>query len=425
MKNFLSRLFTKQFPGATARIETPIVHNIRTGRAAREEGYMGNVVVFRCIDSIIKAMKGIEVQIKQGDEIITDHPALDILRIPNPSQKWAGLLEEAFVNKLTLGEMFLVTADNADAPQEIWNLDPLTMQVKPGRGIPLFYEQKVNGKTVNWPVDQITGESQVFFWKDHNPKDMWRGMGPLHAASLAADTNNAGLKWNFSLLKKGARMSGLIKFKGVPDEQAIIRLQKWFKQTMQGENNAGELAVLTGEADFVETGKSPKDMDYSKTVDATTAFIAMGFGVPLPLVLTTASTFNNYREAKEQFYTDTVMPTFGEFLLELGCWLLPRFGLEGAEYIFDKDSIPALELLRERRSKRNIEQVKAGVISPDEARKEMGREERGGIADMLFMPANMFPIEETTNTDDDEKIKRLLKNQGYNDDAIENAMEDV
>jgi len=423
MKNWF-KLSKKEFPGAVAHINTPISHNVRKGRAAFIDGYTYNVVVYRCVDSIIKAMKGIDIQIKQGDEIITKSPALDILQIPNPNQKWASFLEEAFINRLILGEMFLVTADNAKAPQEIWNLDPLEMQVQAGKNLPRGYIHTVHGSEVHWPVDQITGKSDVFFWKGHNPLDKWRGLAPLHAASLATDTNNAGLRWNYSLLKKGARSSGIVKFKGTPNEQAVIRLRKWFKETIQGEYNAGELAILTGEAEFQEIGKSPKDMDYSKTVDSTTAFIAMGFGVPLPLVLVTASTFNNYREAKEQFYVDTVLPTLTEFLEELGCWLLPKFGLKDAKYVFDKDSIPALEALRERRNDRNAKLVEKGIISPDEARIELGFEPRGGIANMLFMSSSLIPIDDMGN-EDDEKIKTILLKQGYTDEEIKKAMEEI
>lgn len=428
----LLNLFKKEFPGAVIHINHPIAHKIRTGKELHAEGYTYNVVVYRCVDSIIKALKPIKVQIKQGDKILEDTNAAvaaveKIMRKPNPAQYRGSFLTEAFVNRLVIGEMFLVTADDNDrTPQEIWNLDPLEMHVLPGKGLPRAYEHKVSGKTVRWDVDQIDGNSAVFYWKGHNPLNKWRGLSPLHAASLASDTNNAGLRWNFSLLKKGARSSGLVKFKGVPGEDVLKRLRTFFKEQIQGENNAGEVPILTGEADYQELGKSPKDMDYIKTVDKTTAFIAMGYGVPLPLVLNEASTFNNYREAKEVFYTDTVIPLYGEFLDSFGGWLLPKFGLKDAHFVMDKDSITALETVRERRNERNTKLVAGGIISPDEARQELGYEPRGGLADELFMPASSIPIEENTNLPEDEKsLTLLLEKQGYSQDEIETALKDL
>lgn len=421
----------KEFPGATARIDFPIAHSVGKGKKLFEEGYKYNVVVFRCTDSIIKAVKGIDVRIKEGDKYIEPdnsnkgaQAVYKILRKPNPKQYKGAFLTEAFINWLILGEMFIVTAEDRDqTPQELWNLDPLEMHVKPGKGLPRAYEQKVNGQTVRWDVDQLSGDSQVFFWKGHNPTDKWRGMSPLHAAALAADTNNAGLRWNFSMLKKGGRLTGLIKYKaGNPDEQAVNRLRKWFKNTIQGEYNAGEIGVLTGEAEYQELGKNPKEMDYIKTVDKTTAFIAMAYGVPLPLVLNEAATFNNYREAKELFYTDTVMPLYQEFLESFGGWLLPKFGLENAVLEFDEDSIPALESLRERRNERVRGLVKDGIISPDEGRTELGYSPRGGFADELYMPASSIPMSDSGATDDPAKLKALLIEQGYEEKDIEAAL---
>lgn len=425
-------LFKKQFPGATLQLGFPIAHSPMQGKKLFAEGYQYNVVVYRCVDSIIKAIKGIDVKIKQGDEYLeADNESAKtihkILKKPNPKQYKGQFLTEAFINWLILGEMFLVTAEDFDkVPQELWNLDPLEMHIVPGKGLPRAYEQKLQGSTVRWDVDPIDGSSQVFFWKGHNPTKKERGMSPLFAASLAADTNNAGLKWNFSLLKKGARSTGLVKFKGVPGEDVLKRLREYFKDTMQGENNAGEVPILTGEADYQELGKSPKDMDYIKTVDKTTAFIAMAYGVPLPLVLNDAATFNNYKEAKELFYTDTVLPLFAEFLEAFGGWLLPRFGLEDAELCYDEDSIPALESIRERRNERMTKLVDKGIISPDEAREELGYTPRGGIADELFMPSSAIPMGESglTDLDSDSDLKELLLKSGYDAKDIDDFLKD-
>lgn len=428
MKNIFGNLFRKEFPGATQILNLPISHNPMRGRRLYAEGYNYNVVVYRCVDSIIKAMKGIEISVKQGDKTLEKHDVLKILKKPNPAQSFQSFITESFINRLIVGEMFVVTGtanDSRRSPVELWNLDPLEVSILPGKAMPRAYQHKVGGDTKTWMVDQLTGASDVFFWKGHNPdpKDRWRGMSPLFAASLAADTNNAGLRWNYSLLKKGARATGLVKYEGNPDEQTILRLRKWFKETMQGENNAGELAVLTGKGDFQEIGKSPKDMDYIKTLDMTTAFIAMAYGVPLPLVLNDAATFNNYKEAKELFYTDTILPLFEEFLSEFGGWLLPKFGLDDAVLSYDRDSIQALEGIRERRSNRMIGLTEAGIISPDEARVELGYDPRGGVSDMQYIPATMIPMEDAAALPEDEQnLKAMLLKQGYDINDIETAL---
>jgi HK97 family phage portal protein len=402
----MKKLFKKEFPGVVAQVSFPISHNPLKGKSLFEEGYKYNVVVYRCVQSIIKAIQPIKVRIKDGDNYLDSGKTYDLiaelLKKPNPSQYMSSFLEEGFINRLILGETFHVLSDDSQKiPTEIWNLNPLEIEIIQGKRMPSAYRQTLNGSSKQWDVDQITGDSQVFYWKGTNPTDFYRGMSPLHAACLSADTNNAGLKWNFSLLKKGGRLTGLIKYKGQgPDEQGMSRLKKWFKATLQGEYNAGEVGILTGDAEFQEMGTNPKDMDYIKTIDKTTSFIAMAYGVPLPLVLNDAATFNNYREAKESFYTETVIPLYKDYLQCLGGWLLPRFGLKGAILEIDEDSIQAVEPIRERRNERLTKLVSSGIISPDEAREELGYEVRGGMADDLYMSSSMIPIQESGVVDD-------------------------
>ena len=400
-KNFFKRS-VKEFPGAMQILNLPISYNALNGRRLFSEGYNGNVVVYKCQTTIIRALQSIKVQLFIDGKLQDDHDALTILNRPNPVDGWSSFIKNSFVNYLSLGEMFISTSDDAQrVPTELWNFNPLEMQIKPGKGVPAVYIQKINGKEVLFPVDNVTGDSQMFFWKDFNPLDKWRGMSPLFSASLATDTNSQGLRWNHSLLKNGARGSGLITYKGTPKEDVYLSIRKWFKEQFQGARNAGEVPILVGDAKFQELGKSPKDMDFIKTIDKTTAFIAMAYGVPLPLILNDAATFSNMREAKELLYTGAVLPLYEEFLSCFGNWLLPKFGLKNAHYIMDKDSIPALEGLRDIRRKGMKELVSGGIITPNEAREELGFEPIPGGADNLFMPSFNLPIDENFVGDDD------------------------
>lgn len=413
-----NRFSKKEFPGATMEIAMPIHHNAMRGRRLFEEGYQYNVVVYRVVNQIIKAIQNINIDLIQNGQIIDNHIAIDLLKNPNPAQGFDSFIAEAFINKLILGEMFIATAEDGNkVPTELWNFDPLEIEIIPGKNVAREYKHKVNGRSVTFPVDTITGDSQMFFWREINPLDKWRGMSPLFPASLPADMHNSGLKWNFSLLKKGARPSGLVTFKGEPSEQTIARMREYFKEQWQGENNAGELPILTGEGSFQELGKTPKDMDFNTSLDKGTAFIAMAYGVPLPLVLNDASTFNNYKEAKESLYIDTVLPIFTEFLSSFSTWLLPKFGMKNAFFAPDLNSIQALESVRERKRNSISDLVAKGIISPDEARVDLGYDEVGGASAMQFMPASNMPISDN-GMDMMEDEKSLLLRAGFTEEEI-------
>lgn len=340
------------------------------------EGYQQNVLVYRSIKEIVTAAKSIEFELYNGDTLVQNHPVIDLLKTPTPTLSWGEWLTEMLVNYLVTGEMFCVAAPES-RPVELWPLNPVNMKIQAGtNGIARGYIHEAGTAKQTYPVDPDTGHGQCFFTKMYNPNDYWRGQSPLMAAALSADTHNAGARWNFSLLKNGARPSGLVKMTGgMPSQSALQNLREYFKRAIQGENNAGEVPILAEGAEWQQLSQSPQDMDFSTTMAVTAKHIAAAYGVPLPLIDNDASTFNNIEQAKERLYTDTVMPLLAGLLDEISRWLFPMFGIEGYELRIDKDSISALDNMRQRMFDRAVSAYGSGLITIEEARKMMGFEE--------------------------------------------------
>lgn len=347
-------------------------------RAYVEEGYQLNVIVYRAVSEITRAMADIEVElINAKGDIIEAHPALDLLARPNPTQGFDTWIKEAFTHFLLTGEMAILRYPETSRPVELWNVSPLYVKVDPGRGgLPSAYVYDQNGTHRRFQVEFPSGRSQMFFHKMTNPLDYWRGQSPLMAAGLAADTHNAGMRWNYALLRNSARPSGLIKLGEGAGGEIVARLKEWFKAAFQGERNAGEIPVLPAGADWQAMDNSPKDMDFVTTQKEAAKLIASAYGVPLPLIDNDASTFNNLEQAKERFYTDTILPMFREFLSQFGAWLLPLYG-DGLRFQINEDKLGALEGIRTRLFDRMIRAVGAGVLTVDEAREAIGYDPLG------------------------------------------------
>lgn len=341
-------------------------------RSYIREGYQLNVIVYRAIREIVEGCKAINVELCQGENVLEKHPALDLLKHPNPWQAYDEWLSEMMVNRLLFGEAFCVGAPEGQFA-EMWPLNPVNMEVKPGpHGLPKAYCHKKNRSEQYFDVDPMTGESRVLYIKTYNPDNYWRGQSPLMAAALAADTHNEGAKWNYSLLKNSARPSGLVRFKGgYPAGETIQRMREYFKAAMSGAANAGEIPMLADDAEYQELSKSPRDMDFTSTMKETAKYVAAAFGVPLPLIDNDASTFNNVEQSKERLYTDTIIPLMQEFIGGLGQWLLPRYG-DDLHFKLDLDSISALEGTRERRFNRAVLAFEKGVLTREESRVMMG-----------------------------------------------------
>lgn len=385
---------TKEHPNGAAFMVPTGQSWARQDRAKQyiEEGYQLNVIVFRAVTEIVRAATSIDLELYNRDgEKIDTHPALDLLARPTPTLTWDAWLTEMLVNRMLMGEMFASSANETGPPAEVWPLNPLHMQVQPGAGgIPSAYIHEVGRKKRVFPLD-ADGQGRVLFLKTYNPSDYWRGQSPLMAAALAGDTHNAGMRWNFSLLKNSARPSGLVRFKGgYPSGEVIQRMREYFKARMTGPENAGEIPMLAEDAEWVSLSQTARDMDFLNTMQETAKYVASALGVPLPLIDNDASTFNNMEQAKERLYTDTVIPILNELIQGLNNWLLPRYG-DGLELRLDLDSIPALEGLRERMFQRAVTAYREGVLSLQEARALMGYEPEPD-GDMKPAPSNPFDL---------------------------------
>lgn len=340
-------------------------------KAYIDEGYQLNVIVYRAVREIASAACDMTLEVFQNGEALEYHPALELMKRPNPMQGGDSFLKEAFTNYLITGEMAIVGTGESP-PAELWNLNPVHLEVAPGAGgVPSSYVHKHNNAKTIFPVDRLTGRSDVFFMKMYNPADYWRGQSPMMAAALAADTHNEGVRWNYKLLRNSARPSGFMKFTGVPGNETIQRLREWLKSTMQGSDNAGEVGIIGDGGEWQTMGENPRDMDFMNTQKEMAKLVASAFGVPLPLIDNDSSTFNNLEQAKERFYTDTVIPMFNEFLRAFGNWLMPAYG-EGLELRVDMDDIAALEGVRQRTFERMVQAKRSGILTADEARLAIG-----------------------------------------------------
>jgi HK97 family phage portal protein len=352
-------------------------------RAFFTEGYQQNVIVYRAVKEITRSIADLAPEVAKEEKTQDNHPVLGLLKRPNPNQGWDAFIDEAFTNFKVTGEMAIARYPETGQPKELWNLNPLNITVEPGRGgMAAAYVHDVNNVKTRFPVNPLTGDCQLFFYKTYNPTSYWRGQSPLVAAGLAADTHNAGMKWNYSLLRNSARPSGLIKLAEGAGSEVVERIREWFKRAFQGETNAGEIPMLPVGAEWVAMDNNPRDMDFLNTQKETAKLIAAAFGVPMPLIDNDSAKFDNYQTARESFYTDTIIPEMNAFLSSFGAWILPAYG-EGLAFTVDLDQVAALEPMRARKFDRLLKAVAAGTLTVDEFREAVGYKPLGGSSAVL------------------------------------------
>ncbi len=321
-----------------------------------EEGFRRNVVAYRCVTMIASAIANVPwLLYNAADEEMEDHPFLALLDHPNPAQDGVSFLESLVINLETSGNAYIeaVRPDDDEAPTELYILRPDRMKVIPSVcGLPAGYEYTVDGRTVRWMADPITGRCGILHIKHFHPLDDWYGLAPLEAAMLPVDQHNAASAWNQSLLNQGARPSGALVFAPkegpatLSDDQ-LSRLRDEMDHHFAGRRGAGRPLILEGGLDWREMSLSPKDMDWLAGRDAAARDIALAFGVPAQLIgIADSQTYANMAEARLAFYEETVLPLLARIVAAFDHWLVPMFD-ENVSLDFDRDEISALTVRRD------------------------------------------------------------------------------
>ena len=412
---------------------------VYTYQELAKEGYLKNAIVYRCVNEISKGASSVPLLLKNGDEIVEQHPLIDLLNRPNPLQSYSEFFNSLFGYVLLGGNAYILkVGSEMGTPQELHQLRPDRMVIKgSGNPIPDRYEYVVNGRVQKtYMVDQVNGYSEVKHVKLWNPLDDYYGLSPMSAAAVEVDQFNMSSKHNVNLLQNGARPSGAVIFKPQDDAGFAANLSESQRQQLltdlnnrfSGAGNAGRPMLLEGDFDWKEMGLTPKDMDFHRLKNMAATDIALCFGVPSQLVgVPDAQTYANVSEARLALYEETIIPHLRKIQSDLNEWLVPLYD-DRLKLEFDIDSIPALSE-RKRKTYENVTSaVREGIMTRNEAREQIGLSPVDG-ADGLYISANLFPltdeaVPEVENPINDEDLEDYEEEDKGMDAEIANLLDD-
>jgi HK97 family phage portal protein len=380
--NWFNRIFQKQSQAANiVSLTSPkeAISSPRNFQGFTKEGYKKNVVVFRCINLIADSVSSIphilyKVNGKKKTEI-ESHFLLDLINQPNPSQDKESFFKSLISYYSLTGNSYIEKIMIGSKPKELYSLRPDRMEIMPGKnGMPSAYIFKIGSESYSYPVDFVTGESDIKHLKTFNPNDDWLGMSPIEAMASDVDIVNAMNLWNLSLLQNSGRPSGALIYK--PDQGPSSlnpnqreTLKKEIEEKISGARNSGRPLLLDGGFTWQEMSLSPDEMDFLNSKDVSEKDIALGFGVPGQLVgIKDSQTFANFEQARAIFYEDTAVPIAKMLYRGLNNWLVkrvdPSLSLE--------PDLNAIEALSVRKMEKWDKISNANFLTVDEKRMEIG-----------------------------------------------------
>ena len=342
------------------------------------DGYMSNVVVYRAINMISRAISSIglsyfeindnkKIELNENDEVVK------LVKNPNPQENYSSFIEKAVHSYLISGNIYLQAVRGKNNKiDEIYLLRSDRMSIAPSAGImPSYYRYKIGNLTFDFPCDEKTGFSDILHIKTFNPLDDLYGLSPLEPANYSIEQHNECIKWNKALLENGARPSGALVVKQTMSDDVYNRLKNDMDDAFRGSENSGKYMILEGGVDWKEMSCSPKDMDYIETKNSAARDIAMAFGIqPQLLGIKGDATYNNMSEARMMFWEDTVLPIANLILSSIAKWI----SNSNKRNIVIEPDLDTISSLTEQRQKIWQTVNDSNFVSQEEKRESLGFE---------------------------------------------------
>ncbi len=410
---WLKKIFRKEHPrevkSVTLGLNDEMSKFIQFGLSAETATnalnlYNESTAVSIPINKIAKPFANLDLVLKTGDEILKDHPVLELLKQPSPYYTQGLFLEVLAKDYLVTNESHIVAIGNINRPPlELQPISPSNISIDEGMGgtpnsiivagstLPGSYLPDNRKKNVRY---YNGGLREAYYIRGYSTRNnsLLRGQSLLVSASKEARQHILGSNHNVSILEKGGRISLVFHFEedvGVDDLKAI---KQRINEEYSGANKAGTIGVTSGgKLDIQELSKNNKDMEFTNLQQMAKFAVASQYDLPLALITTDAQTFDNFKEAKLALYDDAILPLANRLLDGLSAFLLPRYGIDPTKtrITYDVDTITALVMRRNSELKLLKE---LDIFNDNELRGRIAGVEDYEGGDIHYKPANFIPV---------------------------------
>jgi HK97 family phage portal protein len=391
--------------------------------------------VFIATNMVSNAVADIDFVIhdKKRDEIIYNHPALDLINNPNPFIDGKLFINQLVSNYLLSGNAYIVKLMDGKAKTielQVERSSDVSIMKNVNDGYANNYQTNQNNTAVysrnvyNRFFSQAGNE--LIHLRNTNTLDDYKYIGVSFFAGCVNEINMyiASIMHNYNFIKSGANPSGLLTHKGdmpLTQEQAVA-LKQQIENTLKGSKNSGSVVVLGGDFDYKQTSQSIKDMDYQNLKEMIDRKIFQCLNIPVAKIQASAMTYSNLDVVKYDFYDNAVLPVFNTVARFLTSKLLVDYKNPDLVFTCDKSAIETLEA---RKITNVVDTYKNGLITRNEARTQIGYEASQN-GDNFYNSATLIPAGEDDYTDDNrespsqKELRRLMNESGlYTADEID------
>ncbi|MGP4715479.1 phage portal protein [Psychrobacter sp. T6-6] len=315
-----------------------------------------------------------------------DHDVMKLLRYkPNKRQNRIEFMEQLMLNLVSDGNAYVRITRVGDKNTRILSLDIINS----------------SNMTVILKDDVLTYRHQITsaFSRDFKESDIWhvklfgngvKGLSPLQHAAKAVAVADASDDKVTSLMRNGAKPTGVLMTKGSPDAKQRQTLRDEMGELTSGDETF--MPVLPLDMKFEAISLTPSDIELLATRRFSLEEIARMFGVPSILINDSTQSSNwgsGISAIIEAFHKFNLRPYLERLELSMLTTLIPRKDWEKYQFEIDADAI--LRSSRKERVEMYNTEITSGQRTPNEIRRAEGwKPQEGG--DELYMQLGFAPL---------------------------------
>ena len=255
---------------------------------------------------------------------IPEHPFLDLMTTVNEFMNGFELMENlsSFLD-LTGNAYWVILKGTLGQPVEIWPLMSQKIKIIPDKKRFISHYEYGYGddKEIIQPEDMI-------HFKLFNPSDAFFGLGPLEAASIAADLSINMNLYEANLFQNRATPDYAIVYPpeaGEPSADEIKRIKRQHKKEYGGLSKTGVMGFLFGGAKIEPISLSPKEMSFLQGRKWSREELCNCYGVPVSKFTSDNVNRANAEAGDYSYMKDTIAPRLRKVEQKLNAELLPLF----------------------------------------------------------------------------------------------------
>jgi len=359
--------------------------------------------VYACIALIANDIAKLRMRLMEANrdgiwsEVVRNSPFLPVLRKPNRYQTRIQFIAQWLVSKLTFGNAYILKdRDARGIVTALYVLDPRYVRPMVGDDGSVFYQLRIDAlvgveNDVPVPASEIIHDRCITLFHP------LIGISPIYACGASATQGIRIQNNSATFFENMSRPSGQLTAPGTITQPTAERLKTDFEANFGG-GKLGRLLV-TGDGLKYEPMTIPAvDAQLIEQLRWTVEDVARTFGVPLYKIQSGANpTFSNVGAMNQAYYTETLQGHIEciELLLDEG---LEVVNVSGQTYGIEMDLDGLLRMDPLSRADRNEKSIRAGYLTPNEARASENLEPISG-GESAYMQQQNYSLEALAKRD--------------------------